>query len=452
MYKTKRTVLILIIVIILSAIPLAGFAAVTYTSGFQLQNLAGSTANISIVFYDQAGVVEATVPDTIPANGSKTYFPLSAVTSGFNGSVVVSSDQSVAAIANVLGDSGAMGASYGGSSAGATTLNLPLVMKDNYGINTWFNVQNAGGSSTTVNVTYAGSPAPTGGCPDSAVVEPGAAATFDQSTDSCLSAGFVGAATVTSSEPIVATVMQVSAQSLLAYSGFTGASTNPLMPLISSGYWNSGTGIQVQNTGGTSTDVTISYSPSTGFPGASCTETKSVAPGASTTFAFPLMPGSCYTDGGSAGSSAFVGSGKVTGNTTSQPLVAIVNQITSTNANQAAYNAVDPSTATNTVSLPLIMDRNYGIFTGISVANVGSSATDILCTFTGTGYTASATGVAPGAALTDVQFNQIADGYVGSATCTASGGDELIAAIVNELTSGAAPTVDALLTYEGFNY
>jgi hypothetical protein len=452
MLRPRKKVFTLTLVIVLLLIPLGIAQAVTYTSGFQIQNLTGTTADISIVFYDQAGVAQATVPDTIPGNSSKTYFPLSAVSVGFNGSVVVSSDQNVAAIANVLGDSGDMGASYGGFSAGATTVNLPLVMKDNYGINTWFNVQNAGGSSTTVNVTYAGSPTPPGGCPDSAVVEPGAAATFDQSTDSCLSAGFVGAATLTSAEPIVATVMQISAESLLAYTGFTGTSTAPLMPLVSSGYYNSGTGIQIQNTGGTATDVTISYTPSAGFPGAACTETKSVAPGASTTFAFPSMPLSCYTDGGSAGSEAFVGSGKVTGNTTSQPLVAIVNQVTTGDANQAAYNAVDPSTATNRVSLPLIMDRNYGIFTGISIANVGASATDITCTFSGTGYTASATGVAPGAALTDVQLNQIADGYVGSATCTASGGDELIAGIVNELTSGSPATADALLTYEGFNY
>jgi hypothetical protein len=452
MFRNRKIYAAMAMVLILALIPLGIAQAVTYTSGFQIQNLTSTTANISIVFYDQAGVAQATVPDTISGDSSKTYFPLSAVSVGFNGSVVVSSDQNVAAIANVLGDGGNMGASYGGFSSGATTVNLPLVMKENYGINTWFNVQNAGSSAATVNVTYAGSPAPSGGCPDSASVEPGAAATFDQSTDSCLASGFVGAATLTSSEPIVATVMQVSAESLLAYTGFTTASTAPQMPLILSGYYNAGTGIQIQNTGGTATDVTISYTPSSGFPGAACTETKSISPGASTTFAFPSMPVSCYTDGGSAGSDAFVGSGKVTGNTTSQDLVAIVNQITFGDANQAAYNAVDPATATNKVSLPLIMDRNYGIFTGISIANVGSSATDITCTFSGTSYTASATGVAPGAALTDVQLNQIADGYVGSATCTASGGDELIAGIVNELTNGSPTNVDGLLTYEGFNY
>ena len=97
------------------------------------------------------------------------------------------------------------------------------------------------------------------------------------------------------------------------------------------------------------------------------------------------------------------------------------------------------------------MDRNYNIFTGLSVVNVGVSATNVSCTFTGTSYTASAT-LDPGEALTDVQLNQIAFGYVGSAICTAIGGDALIAGIVNELTSGAPLVNDPLLVYEGFNY
>jgi len=428
----------------------AADATVTYTSGFQLQNLTGSLATIAIDFYNQDGSTANTVSDTIAANGSKTYFPLNAVTTGFNGSVVVSSDQQLAAIANVLGNNGQRGASYGGFSAGATTVNLPLTMKAAYGIDTWFNVQNAGTSSTTVNVAYK-----PGTCTESVSIAPGAAKTFKQADNTCLPAGFVGAATITSAEPVVAVVMQVDAQSLLAYNGFTTASTNPVMPLVSSNFYQSGTGIQIQNTGASSTDVTISYSPSTGFPGAACTETQSIPAGQSKTFGYLQLPAGCGTGGTGVTDTAkggFVGSAAVTSNSANMPLVAIVNQVTRGAANAAAYEAFDPSTATSKVSLPLIMDRNYSIFTGISVANVGTQPTNIACTFTGTSYTVSATNLAPGAALTDVQLNKIASGYVGSATCTATGGDAKIAGVVNELTQGAAATTDALLVYDGFNY
>ena len=138
----------------------------------------------------------------------------------------------------------------------------------------------------------------------------------------------------------------------------------------------------------------------------------------------------------------------MTGNTNSQNLVAIVNTVTSGTPYAAAYSAFDPSSATDSVNLPLIMDRNWGIFTGFSIANVGAAATDITCTFSDSAYVASQTGVLPGASLTDVQLDMIGDGYVGAANCTASGGDALIVGVVSQLGT----TGDALFYYEGFNY
>jgi hypothetical protein len=457
MKRVSRLLMVLVLVVV--AAPLSAMAqgpdsapsaSVTYTSGFQLQNLTGSLATVAIAFYNQDGSIASTVNDTIAGNTNKTYYPLSAVASGFNGSVVVSSDQQLAAITNVLGNNGQRGASYGGFSTGATTVNLPLVMKAYYGIDTWFNVQNTGSSATTVNIAYK-----PGSCTESVSVAPGAAKTFKQADNSCLAAGFVGAASITSSEPVVAVVMQVDAQSLLAYTGFTTASTNPVMPLVSSNYYKSGTGITIQNTGASPTNVTLSYKPSAGFPGAACTETKSIPAGQSANYSFPQLPAGCGTSGSGVSDTVnggFVGSAAVTTNSANMPLVAMVNSVTRGTANAAAYEAFNSATATSKVAFPLIMDRNYNIFTGIAVANVGASATNVTCTFTGTSYTASATSLQPGAALTDVQLNKIASGYVGAATCTASGGDAKIAGIVTELTNGAASTTDALLAYDGFNY
>lgn len=455
----KAIQLLTLLVLVLAAVPLSAMAqspdatpdaAITYTSGFQLQNLTSSLATVAIVFYNQDGSTAATVNDTIAGNTNKTYYPLTAVTTGFNGSVVVSSDQQLVSIANVLGNNGQRGASYGGFSAGATTVNLPLMMKAYYGIDTWFNVQNTGNATATVNVAYK-----PGTCTETVSVEPGAAKTFKQAENSCLPAGFVGAASISSAQPLVAVVMQVDAQSLLAYNGFTTASTKPVMPLVSSNYYKSGTGITIQNTGASATNVTISYKPSAGFPGAACTETKSIPAGQSANYSFPQLPASCGTGGTGvtdAVNGGFVGSAAVTTNSANMPLVAMVNSITRGTANASAYEAFDPGTATSKVAFPLIMDRNYNIFTGISVANMGASPTNVTCTFTGTSYTAAVTNLQPGAALTDVQINKIASGYVGAATCTASGGDAKIAGMATQLVNGAASSSDALLAYDGFNY
>jgi len=445
--KLTRSLLLVVLVLALAApLGVSAQGPATYTVGFQLANLDTSgEAAVAITYYNQDGSVNATFNDTIAAGASATYFPIHAA-SGFNGSVVVSSDREVAAIANILGDGGTFGgASYDSFSQGATSANIPLVLRSYYGITTWFNVQNTGSADAAVTVTYVGAPAPT--CTDSATVKPGAAATFRQSESTCLADNFIGAATVATGgadQTVAVAVVQYDADSLLAYNGFTtDGSTAPVMPLVSHGYYDSVTAIQIQNTGSSATDVTVSYTPSAGFPGTACSETKTVAAGASGNFGDDALFGA-----GSCGAAGFVGSAKVTANSASQNLVAIVNTLTSGTPNAAAYSAFDASAATANVNMPLIMDRNWGIFTGFSVANVGTQATDISCTFSGSAVTASLTSVQPGASLTHVQKDAIADSYVGAANCTATGGDALIVGVVSQLGGSG----DALLYYEGFNY
>jgi hypothetical protein len=428
----------------------------TYTSGFQIQNLSGSTANITITYYNNtSGTVAASVGDTISANGAKTYFPLSSVSSGFNGSVVISSDVPIAAITNVLGDNGAFGASYDGFSSGATAVYAPLIMRGNSGFNTWFNVQNTGSSTATINITYTPGSAGSGMTESSITIPPGAAKTFDQSTSAYAGLGtkFVGSATITSvggsPQPVVATVMEVGPTTLFAYDGFTGGSTNLAIPLVNAN--NSGyvTGIQIQNLGGSATNVTLSYTPS--VAGTACTETNTINAGASATFAFNAF---AVTVAGEncANGARFIGSASVSTNSASQPLVAIVNQLNGSANKGAAYNSFNPASATSQVSLPLIMDRNSNYYTGWSIANVGSDATTVNVVCSGAPETFNSGPLAPGAAYAAIQKDAFVSlpKYVGSCTATASGGtDNKIVAIVNELNSVSAG--DAFLVYEGFN-
>lgn len=437
----KRLHLVIAIALLVAlAIPLTASAqTITYNSGFQVKNLdTSNSATIQITFYNQNGTVAATVDDTVAAGGSNTYFPLDAVSEGFNGSVVISSDRDIRAITNVLGNGLDYGASYGGFTAGAGTVRVPLLMKANSSYNTWFNVQNAGSAATTVSVTYSDSV--TASCTNLA---PGAACTLDQSTEAH-AAGWVGSAIVTAGEPIVVTVMEVGPTTLFAYGGFTSGSTDVAMPLINAN--NSGyvTGVQIMNLGSSSTNVTISYTPSSA--GTACSETKTIAAGKSATFALQAFA-TTVSGENCANGVKFVGSASISANSANQDLVAIVNQL-NTGANKgAAYEGFDPTGATNSVVMPLIMDRNSNYFTGFSLLNVGSAQTTVNCTFTGSTHTESDT-LDPGEAMTVLQNGVIASGYVGSATCTAGSGGQIVA-IVNELNT--VVTGDAFLVYDAFN-
>jgi hypothetical protein len=322
-------------------------------------------------------------------------------------------------------------------------------MKANSGFSTWFNVQNTGMAATGVTVSYAGQPT----CDQNATIEPGAAATFDQSAHGCLPNGYVGAATVTadSGGTIVTAVMQVGPDLLFAYNGFTGGSTGPVIPLVNAN--NSGfiTGIQIQNAGASDTDVTIEYTPVSGL-GTACSETKTVEAGSSATFALYAFtlggdpnPG---TDNCAMGAT-FVGSAAVS-QTGGEPLVGIINQLSSDKG--SAYNAFDPAGASGVVVMPLIMDRNSGFYTGFNVQNVSATTTTVTCQFTSTdgSVTDSVTSgsLGEGDAFNDIQLNQLADGFVGSAVCTANSAGADIIGVVNQLFNGPG---GLFFTYEGFN-
>jgi hypothetical protein len=409
----------------------------SYLSGIQVQNLAAVDANVQLSYYNQDGTTDGSpVADIIPANGSKTYFPVDASV-GFDGSVVISADQPVAAISNVLGDLGAAAASYVGTSAGSTSVNLPLLFKGNAGFDTWFNVQNTGTAAASVTVAY--SDGTTSGA--AVVIQPGAAHTFDQATETHTAAVFSGV--VTSDQPVAAAVIQESSEVMFAYTGFTSSTPSPLMPLINSN--NSGyiTGVQIQNTGAAATDVTVSY---TAVVGTDCTETLTIPANGSTTFALLAFSGTHAGENCADAPTTFVGSAQVTGNTANSGLVAIVNQL-KIGVNGEAYGSFDSAAATGAVVMPLIMDNNSGYFTGFNVQNVGDASTTVTCTFVGSTYVVTGT-LAPGEALNDLQLGKLGGTAISSGVCTASSGGSIIG-VVNEL--GPSSTQDQLLVYEAIN-
>jgi hypothetical protein len=417
-----------------------------FSSGFQVQNLASTDAEITITLYNQDGSVAAEVTDTVPGNGSVTYDTLDAldttVPTGFNGSAIISSSERVAAIVNVVSPDVAtlnLGEAYVGFEAGSQNVSLPLLFKQSNGFSTFFNVQNVGDAPASVTVTYQ-----PGNIQETASIPVGAAARFDQDDNNDIPAGFAGSATITSDQDIVAAVVQVSSSSALAYNGFTQTSAEPLFPLINANNAGFITGISLQNAGNQATEVTVSYTPSTA--GTACTETQTVQPGEAGFFAVNAFSSSGSGENCADGET-FVGSAQVTANSTNQQLVAIVNQLNLQTNKGGAYAGFDSGAGTSTVVYPLIQDRLFGFFTGISLVNVGAAATTVTCTYSNSSATQSET-LEPGETFTAVQSDAIADGYNGSGVCQASDSGQIIGIANQVLVAG---TRDTFFVYEGIN-
>jgi hypothetical protein len=443
----------LLLVLAFAAVPSAGAQpqGIIWTTGIQVQNLGSGAANVTLTFYSSAsGTSVGSTSSVIAAGGSVSFFPVPVVAAGFAGSAVVSADQPVAAIMNLLGNGGAYGGSAIGLSAGSTSVGLPLIMKDNSGFDTWFNVQNAGTAVANITINYKPGGAGTA-FSETSSIQPGAAKTFDQFGKTALGAKFVGSATITSNQPIVAVVNQVGktvSKTLLTYDGFGAGSATVDAPLIMAN--NSGflTSINIQNVSLVSANITINYGPNTAGAFDPANETFTLAAGA----------GTAKLQAGAAWPQKFVGGATITSN---QPIVVVVNQIRTTGVSVgSAYEGFNPTALTTKSSLPLLMANNGGYLTSANCKNPGTTAITINVTYSknaaGAFQPTNITGktVAAGATAVILQAGTSegttwgTNKYVGGATVTATGGN--VACLVNQLIGNA--TGDQFLTYTGINF
>ena len=452
--------LFLALALVLAILPVSSAQAqvppkpVGFESSIQIRNLSPDAGTITLAFYNLQGFLVGTSEQAIQGNETlkfiRTSMPIAA---GFDGSVVVASNVPTAGMSNLHGLMNANDVmTYGAFTAfdsGATSVYLPTLMKGNWGYDTFFYVQNLGAADADITVTYSDGVVET-----ETGVKPGASAKFDQALETHTSTVF--AATVEGTENIAVTVAQ-NGPTLLAYNSFAAGSLKPVMPLVQENNFGYFTGIQIQNIGNTPTDVTVTYTPS--VFGTSCTETQTIPAGESTTFGTPAF----YQDGGNTTcvkGQQFVGSAAVTENSSSELLVAVVNQLNNKQKKGGAYNAFDPAMGGSGIIYPLIMDRNWDYYTSWSIVNVGGAdiaAEAIVCEVTGTdkdGNDVNVTlkndeAVAAGASWTLNHVGLIANGFVGGATCNVTGGT--VIGTANQFASTARwAGKDTLLVYEGF--
>jgi hypothetical protein len=260
-----------------------------YYTWFNVQNTGTADATLTVDYVPgSAGSADTQGPVVVKPGASHTFdqHDMTSLGATFIGSAVVNSDQPIVATVMQVGETYKNMMGYNGFTGGSDAVSLPLIMSNNSGYYTGFQVQNIGTASTDITISYgtniAGSFAPVD---EVATLAANESMTFIQASGQFASETYIGSATITSNgEPIVAIVNQVKLSGVAlgtAYNGFNpaGATEKASAPLImanNSGYY---TGIQVMNVGGAPTDITVTYGPNSAGSFAPAAEYSTLAPG-----------------------------------------------------------------------------------------------------------------------------------------------------------------------------
>ncbi len=444
-------------------------------SGVQVQNLSGSTATVQIELHPQAGGAPVTLsaPSVAAQSAANFYLPSATnVPTGAYGAVL-SSDQQIAAIARTEWTSGGKsGAATYGSVPPAQNVILPLVVGNYAGQNSQFTVQNAGTTAATVTIQVRAVGSATAVKTATRTIQPGASATLiaGQGELSGLPntqanpSGFLGNALITGNQPLVVQSFVDFTNSNRAVYAFSGVpvptntgQTTLYAPLLRRNYFGT-TGMSLVNPTGTDATVTIRYFNDPQSPskmGTANTETVTVKANSS---AAPFQGTSKVLPAGTSLNKGWFGSARIT---SSQPLVAVVNDAVFVNGNfaaidtSAAYNAGTAAEGATTIYAPLVRNAhtNSRLTTGIQVQNLGTASTTVTVTFknnAGATVGRAQQSVQPGASVNFYQGNApsaggFPAGQFGSAVITSSGGQN-IAAIVNDFSApGATTPLDAAI-------
>ena len=295
-----------------------------YDAALYIQNVSGSSASVTIEFYDNTGVLNCTKTDTISPLASKGYWvPSVSCTSGslptgWVGGVKVTSDQNIVAVGRP--HIGAEVMTYNGFSAGSTSAFIPMLFKGAFGgsYNAAFYVQNVSGSSASVTLEYFDN---TGAlnCTKADTIAPLASKGYWVPAATCdtgsLPAGWVGGVRVTSSQPVVTVGRPHIDTQITTYDGFSAGSASSYVPMLFKGAFGGSynAAYYIQNVSNSPANVTIKYYDNAGT--LNCTKEDTIAPLASKGYWVPAA--TCDTGSLPAG---WVGGVEVTSD---QPVVSV---------------------------------------------------------------------------------------------------------------------------------
>ena len=436
-----KKIISILLVLMVTAVTLGSVSAATavpggpFASSLQIQNLGAVTANVTIQYINAAGVAVHSTSHTI-ASGDvlSVYVPAEAALASGEYSVVVSSDQEVAAVTN-FSDTDS-GAAYSGTSTGAMSWGFPGVYDNYYGYYSEIYAQNVAATAQdiTLQVFAPGNATPVYTNTKSSVPAY-ASVSWSLKNLSQLSSNVSYSATVTAAGQIVAIGNTYgsgsTAAQLYSYNGFSSGATTFYVPALYKAYYGWNAAMSIQNVSSTAASVTVTYSG--GF-----TKGYTIQPNSAVAIYVPAEAG--------------LPNGLMSATITSDQDVAVSVNI-SNNANRAStYNGVD--NATTTVFAPNVMKRYYKYSSAITCQNLGSVAATVTISYAGEpGATETSAPIAPQASVEFYLPSKAAvpNGYNGSATITSA---QPITCVINSnMDEGAEATqsMDQLFSYNGVN-
>jgi len=463
-----------------------------YTSA-TFQNVGPAAGTVNLDVYPLTGVAATASSVSFPLNpgASKLFLPGGGGTSGtvdvapslasnFSGSMVVSSDQPVVALAQIgnnpigiagLGVTGGTASEqYAGSDAVSPVLNFPTV-KSNFGNKTNIFYVQAGGADVTFvatiktgdGVTHTKSGSITAN--RSALLTPAdfspAVATTGCGTDPNTSPCFGSLSiTATGGNIVGAEVEFVNNQSPASIAQSTSlfpdsdATDTVFCPAFKNAFGPTSrfTGMAVANAGAAAVTVNVLFTEILPTKGKTYNDSATIQPGASAVFSAQInkaggMAAGTFT---SAKISAPAGS----------KLVAVVNESNFSGIIKATtYSCKGAPAATSKVAVP-IFKEDFAGRTGLAIQNVDSSATIVTATFTcgapgvvGT-YTLNSPSIGPNEGYTFFDVSTLAGGPVNGSFCGATldgAGKKIIAIAQTSQDFQSPPGLLNTQNVEGFN-
>ncbi|MEA4812714.1 MAG: hypothetical protein VB108_09110 [Anaerolineaceae bacterium] len=457
------------------SVALADAATKRLSTNYTIVNLGTSTANVTASYFEQDGTAWSgsnfTNFQLAPGANSvvRQYFD-TGLTSG-QGSVVLSSDQPVAAVVQQLARNQAPSeAAYTAIGAPSSIYYVPFVSRHGGSAggtaNSQIVIQNTSNGipiDVVVEVT-ARPPSTVKYVKTISQIQPFSSYSYDLELQAELGENFWGSAKVSTSTAngtlAVMTNMFSGSDSLIAYNGFPQGNTTWFIPYLYVRLGNSlTTSIILQNIGDTAipvNDIQMSCVKDPSSPGVNFTVPNDSDIPVNGAYGFNTLTDTARfsQEGWYGGCKLISASGK--------QFVTVIQYRKTANKGMSAYEAVPGSLTSSQVTIPLIAKRlANGFATSVAIQNLGSTDAIVKLVYTpeGGGQQVVRTNIvipAKGSIqrnfrLADTEGPEIPDGWVGSLSITSDGSSHPLAAFVGNWKFDES-VGDTMQAYLGFNH
>ena len=436
----------LILVLVIAAVSFTpAFANTTVPGGpfatsINLHNISSEEASVIIQYIDKAGQIAFSSDHLIVAGDVlSVYVPSQSALASGEYSVVVSSSQRIAAIAQ-FSDPDSYGA-YSGAAEGAPSWFVPGVYNNYYDNYSEVYAQNISGAPQDIKLEVF--------APGSSVpvytdikdeVPSNASVNWGLKGVSALLKNKAYSAKVTAASDIVVISNYYGdgniAPQLYSFNAFSEGAKKFNAPVVVNNYYGWNASISIQNVSENEADVSVAYS--TGK-----TDEYTIPSNSNVSIFIPSIAGLPSGKEGLFGATI----------TSNEDIAVVVNQSNTYNR-AATYEGIAQEVASNTVYAPVTMKRYYNASSNLTCQNIGEAPTTMELVYSGISGSLQSDPIPAGGiwALYLPADTRLPDKFLGSATITSSG--EPIACVVQsnfEDAPYATQNMDALLAYTAFN-